>query len=79
MYGFSSERVNAVFTHVTGFDDESLEEMCIHSYRYDSGSIDNLASFLHFTPDERDGFVKKFDINLVETKKELQLLKKLIF
>lgn len=79
MYGFSSERVNVVFTHVIGFDDEILEEMCIHSYRYDGGSIENLASFLHFTPDERDTFVKKFDIMLVETKKELQMLRKLIF
>jgi len=79
MYGFSSKRVDAVFTHVIGFDDESLEEMCIHSYRYDSGSIEHLASFLHFTSAERDAFIEKFDINLVETKKELQLLKKLIF
>ncbi len=79
MYAFSSERVNAVFTHITGFDNEILEEMCIHSYRYDSGSIENLASFLHFTPAERDAFIKKFDITLVETKKELQMIRKLIF
>jgi len=79
MYAYSSERVNVVFTHVTGFDDEILEEMSDHSYRYDGGSVENLASFLHFTPDKRDEFVKKFDITLVETKKELQMLKKLIF
>lgn len=79
MYAFSSERVNAVFTHVIGFDDEILEEMEDHSHRYDGGSIENLASFLHFTPDERDDFIEKFDIMLVETKKELQMLKKLIF
>lgn len=78
MYAFSSERVNAIFTHVIGFDDEILEEMKDHSYRYDGGSIENLASFLHFTPDERDDFIEKFDITLVETKKELQMLKKLI-
>ena len=79
MYAYSSERVKAVFTHVTGFDDEILEEMSDHSYRYDGGSIENLASFLHFTPEKRDEFIQKFDITLVETKKELQLLKKLIF
>lgn len=78
MYAYSSERVKSVFTHVIGFDDKILEEMSDHSYRYDGGSIENLASFLHFTPAERDDFVKEFDIMLVETKKELQLLKKLI-
>lgn len=78
MFAFSSERVKSVFTHVIGFDDEILEEMSEHSYRYDNGAIENLVSFLHFTPAKRDMFIKEFDITLVETKRELEMLKKLI-
>lgn len=78
MYAFSSERIKTIFTHVIGFDDETLEEMSDHSYRYDNGSIEHLASFLHFTLDERNDFIKKFNITLVETKKELNMIKKLI-
>lgn len=79
MYAYSSERVNAVFTHVIDFDKEILEEMSDHSHRYDGGAIENLASFIHFTPEKRDNFIEEFDITLVETKKELQILKKLLF
>lgn len=79
MYAYSSERVKSVFTHVIDFDEEILEEMSDHSYRYDGGSIENLASFFHFTSGERDDFIKEFDIMLVETKKELQFLRKLTF
>lgn len=78
IHGYSTERPGAVFTHVVGFDSSIMEEMEKHSYRFDSDAVKGSASFMHFTAKERDVFVEKFKILLVETKKDLAFVKKLI-
>ena len=90
IYGYASKRTGgAIFTHITGFDSEILKEMEDHSHRFDGltsrhPSIygDNItpqaASFVHLNEKKHHNFIRKFNIHLVDTKKELQFLKKML-
>lgn len=78
VHGYSSERPGIVITHIISSDGNIIKEMANHSFRYDSECNDYLASFIHFTVKERDEFVDEFNIILVDDKKELEMLKKII-
>lgn len=78
MYGYTSKRPGGIFTHVVNFNKQELNDMSTHSHNYTNSEFDPLqASFFHFTEKEHDDFIEKFKIELVETKKELQFLKRL--
>ncbi len=89
IYGYASNRVGTIFTHIVGFNQETLEKMEEHSHRYDGStrsyrsmyedeSIVLSASFVHLNENDHNSFIDDFEIYLVDTKKELQFLKKML-
>lgn len=92
LYAYSSKRMNTMITHVVGFDQETLEKMEDHSHRFDGSGVKTInynyhhldvqipsrASFVHLDENQYRDFIEKFDIHLVETKKELNFLEKII-
>jgi len=77
-HGYSSERPGVFITHIVVSDGNLINEMAKHSHRYDNACNDNSGSFVHLTIQERDDFIEKFEIILVDDKKELQMLKRII-
>ena len=84
LYGYTTVRINSFITHVVGATSEVMEEMMEHSYRFDrftpntDSRPDTTGSFVHLSKTARDDFVHHFGIQLVDSKNELNLLKKLI-
>ena len=78
LYGYVAKRSrNVIFTHIIGFDKDIMDEMAKEAHRYDNTGISNYASFIHLDENEHDNFIKNFNINLVEDKNELKMLRKL--
>ncbi len=89
IYGYASNRSGSIFTHTIGFEAETLKKMEEHSHRFDGSSRGHRslysdippvpqASFVHLNEQAHEDFIKEFDIYLVDTKKELQFLKKIM-
>ncbi len=78
IYGYSAERPGAFFTHIVSCNESIMNEMEEYSHRYDGGHDLSTGSFVHLTVKDRDDFVDKFNIVLVDDKNELKMLKKII-
>lgn len=63
------------FIHIVGANDEILYKMTKFGRRYDVYKTNNQACF--FISKDVKKFIKKFKIQLVETKEELEIIKKL--
>ena len=78
IYGYASIRPQIIITHLIGYDLEQIEIMEDHSHRFDTKTDTKKASFVHLSTKRHEEFVKLFDIHLVESKHELNFLKKLL-
>ncbi len=89
IYGYAAKRTGSIITHIIGFDTEIIEDMEEHSHRFDGSTRDYgpiyedipvspSASFIHLTERHHEDFIKEFDIHLVDSKKELNFLKKIM-
>lgn len=77
MFGYSSKRPGVIITHVINFTEKELADMSEHSHCFDSRPEYNWASFVHLHENEYNDFMDCFDVMLVDTKSELQFVKKL--
>lgn len=82
IHGFSSRRPGGIiFTKIVCLDENIISKMEDMAYRYDKyNTLISIyfASFIHLTEKEYDKFMNEFDIILVDSKQELNMLKKLL-
>lgn len=77
IYGFSKTNSKAFFTHVVYEKPEQLTELKKGGHCFD----DNIlfwASFTHLSESEHQDWIKNNNIQLVDSKKELQFLHQLL-
>lgn len=77
MYATTSKRPGGIFTHIINYTEEEYNEMRNHSHCFSLSSRNNWISFIHLTESDYNLFIKKFDITIVENKKELKFLQRL--